>query len=192
MNLLHRWYCRSDRWKHTLENDILPWSLHGVELGEDLLEIGPGPGLTTDWLRHRYRSITCLEIDSRLARSLQNRMFGTNVIVHNGSATAMPFRDQTFSAVVSFTMLHHMPSMESQDCVFRETFRVLRPGGMFAGTDSSSSLLMKIVHIGDTMVLVDPDRLMARLQSAGFHSVEVTRGSDRFRFSARRPTTHER
>src|SRR6516165_7436715 len=51
MNRLHRWYCRSSRWKRTLDNNILPWALSGIQLGEQVLEVGPGPGLTTDWLR---------------------------------------------------------------------------------------------------------------------------------------------
>lgn len=188
MNLLHRWYCRSNHWRRTVGADILPWSLSGVELGEDLLEIGPGPGFTTDWLRHRYRSLACLEVDPSLARDLQRRMLGTNVTVHSGSGTEMPFGDRTFSGVVSFTMLHHVPSVELQDRLFHEAFRVLRPGGVFAGVDSVLSVHMKIFHIGDTMVLVDPDELPLRLQSAGFEFVEVDSATDRFRFHAQRPS----
>ena len=51
MNRLHRWYCQSNHWRHRLGTEILPWSLKGVDLGGEVLELGPGPGLTTDWLR---------------------------------------------------------------------------------------------------------------------------------------------
>ena len=43
MNLLHRWYCGSSRWAALVEGSLLPWALEGVELGADLLELGPGP-----------------------------------------------------------------------------------------------------------------------------------------------------
>jgi len=49
MNRLHRWYCKSGHWKRTVENQILPWALDGIDLGESVLEVGPGPGVTTDW-----------------------------------------------------------------------------------------------------------------------------------------------
>jgi hypothetical protein len=51
MNRLHRWYCRSSHWKKTLENEVLPEVLSGVNLGDEVLELGPGPGLATDWLQ---------------------------------------------------------------------------------------------------------------------------------------------
>jgi hypothetical protein len=51
MNIIHRWLCRSVSWRQNLEQSLLPWALEGIDLGSDVLEIGPGPGLTTDWLR---------------------------------------------------------------------------------------------------------------------------------------------
>jgi len=187
MNHLHRWYCRSELWKRTLETEILPWALQGVELGEHVLEIGPGPGLTTDWLETRCRHLTCLEIDPDLARSLKQRKASRGRQVHCGDATVMPYPDGSFSAVVLFTVLHHVPSPEKQNRLFTEAYRVSKPGGVFAGVDSLPSMLMKLFHIGDTMVPVDPGALPARLESAGFCNVTTEIGAGRFRFTARRP-----
>ena len=106
--------------------------------------------------------------------------------VQCGDATAMPYGDRTFSGAVAFTMLHHVPSQELQDRVFAEVYRVLRPGGIFAGTDSTHSFLMRIFHIRDTLVLVDPKTLPARLEAAGFEEIKIEEGDGRFRFSARR------
>ena len=100
----------------------------------------------------------------------------------------MPYRDRTFSSAVSFTMLHHVPSAVLQDRLFSEVYRVLRPGGVFAGTDSMRSLLMRIFHVRDTMVLVDPATLNARLGAIGFKDVKVETGAGRFRFFAQRPS----
>ena len=187
MNRLHRWYCRSRPWKRKLENEVLPWSLDGIDLGDEVLELGPGPGLTTDWLRLRYIGVNCIEVDEELARSLGRRTANANVRVQCADATAMPYRDSTFSGAVAFTMLHHVPSPALQDRLFAEVYRVLRPGGVFAGTDSVQSWLMRMFHICDTMVLVDPARLRIRLELTGFKDVKVEDGAGRFRFFARRP-----
>ena len=187
MNLLHKWYCRSDSWKKKLESEVLPWSLNELDLGDDVLEIGPGPGLTTDWLRQRYRHLTCLEVDPSLAFSLKKRTAGTDIDVHLGDATAMPFPDEAFSSVVSFTMLHHVPSAGLQNQLFAEVYRVLKPGGVFAGADNVWSLRMEFFHCRDTMVLVDPAELPLRLESVSFSWVRVETWAGRFRFSARRP-----
>jgi SAM-dependent methyltransferase len=143
--------------------------------------------MTTDWLRNRVKSMECLENDPALANSLRHRLLNTNVHVQHGDATAMPYSDGSFSAVVSFTVLHHVPSFILQNQVFAEAHRVLRPGGIFAGVDSLPSLLMRIIHLGDTMILVDPATLDGRLRTAGFSSIRIELGARRFRFSARRP-----
>ncbi len=186
MNRWHRWICRSGFWKKSLQNELLPWALKDVDLGQNLLEVGPGPGLTTDFLRTRFDRITALEVEPALADLLKRRMSGTNVTVIQGDASAMPFDDATFSGAVAFTMLHHVPSPTLQDRLLREVYRVLRPGGMFAGTDSVWSPALWLIHIGDTLVPVDPRRFKSRLESAGFTDVQIELERKRFRFSSRR------
>jgi SAM-dependent methyltransferase len=186
MNRLHRWLCRSDRWRSTVAQR-LPWAIGDTGLGANVLEIGPGPGLTTDLLRTSVPRLTALEIDPALATSLNARLKGSNVQVIEGDATGMPFGESEFSGAVSFTMLHHVPSRELQDEVLCEVFRVLRPGGFFVGSDSLQSWFMRIIHIGDTLVPVNPDTFGGRLESAGFEVLEVQKNSQAFRFRARRP-----
>ncbi|MEO6399130.1 MAG: class I SAM-dependent methyltransferase [Tepidiformaceae bacterium] len=161
--------------------------LNDVLLGDDVLEIGPGPGLTTDILRERVPKLTALEYGSRLADRLRGRLAGTNVTVITGDATEMTFETNRFSAVASFTMLHHVPSQDAQDALLREAFRVLRPGGLFLGSDSRSSLIFRVAHLFDTMVLVDPDQFGGRLERTGFGEIRVDCRRSVFRFSARKP-----
>jgi SAM-dependent methyltransferase len=156
-------------------------------LGGEVLELGPGPGLTTDWLRPQCRHITCRELDPNLARSLRERIADSNVKVQVGDATAMPFHDRTFSVVLSFTMLHHIHSLALQDRLFCEAFRVLKPGGTFAGSDSVWSVWMQIFHLTDTMVTLDPVRLPGRLEGAGFRNVGTETSGGKVRFWAKRP-----
>jgi ubiquinone/menaquinone biosynthesis C-methylase UbiE len=58
----------------------------------------------------------------------------TNVEVIEADATRMTFPDGLFSAILSFTMLHHVSSLTLQDHMLAEAWRMLRRGGVFAGT----------------------------------------------------------
>ena len=189
MNLIHRCLCRSASWRKVLEKFVVPWTLTDVQLGNEVLELGPGHGLTTDLLGSRLPRITALEIDRALARSLAARLRGSNVTVIQGDATAMPLDGAQFSGAVCLHMLHHVHSVELQNRLFREVWRVLRPDAFFVGVDSLGleSLPMRLIHIGDTLVPVNPDTLGARLEAAGFQDIVVETNPYAFRFRARRP-----
>jgi SAM-dependent methyltransferase len=153
-------------------------------LGDDVLEVGPGPGATTDLLRARTERLTALEVDGPAAAALRKRLNDSRVRVVHGDGAAMPFADGSFTGVVSLTMLHHVPTAALQDRLLAEARRVLRPGGVFAGFDGVGSFLFRLIHLGDTYTPVDPDALGRRLQAAGFEGVAVERGRARFRFRA--------
>src|SRR5271169_4653044 len=131
MNRTHLEYLASAEWADRLQTDLLPWLESTIELGDDVLEIGPGPGLTTDLLRHRVAAVTAVEIDADLAADLNVRLAGTNVEVLCGDGTELPLPDDRFSAATCFAMLHHMSSQAAQDQLFGELHRVLRSGGTF-------------------------------------------------------------
>jgi SAM-dependent methyltransferase len=166
----------------------LPRMLDGADLGDDVLEIGPGPGVTTDILQTRVAHLTAVEIDHKLAEALRRRFEGTNVKVIEGDATALELPDGTFSSALSFTMLHHVPSPELQDKLLREAFRVLRSGGFFLGSDSTPSLRWNIYHLFDTRVPIDPEGFGSRLERAGFVEARVNRFPGGFAFRARKPS----
>jgi SAM-dependent methyltransferase len=186
MNLAHRWLCSSSTWKRTVEQFIVPWVLDGVELGSESLEIGPGFGATTEVLRTRTGHLTCVEIDRRLAENLRGRQHHSNVNVVCQDATKMDFADESFDSAVCFTMLHHVPSVSLQDRLLGEVARVLRPGGIFAGTDSLDGKWFRALHIFDTLVVVPPESFADRLRSAGFTGVTVETNPYAFRFQARK------
>jgi len=186
VNRLHHWLCRSDRWRKTIEQRV-PWVLSDAKLGQDVLEVGPGPGITTDLVRITASRLTAIELDPKLADSLRARLRGSNVEVVTGDATSMPFSDGEFSGGVSFTMLHHVPSPQLQDKLLREVWRVLQPGGFFVGSDSMQSLFMRLIHIGDMLVPINPDKFGVRLEAAGFAVLEIKKCAGVFRFQARKP-----
>jgi SAM-dependent methyltransferase len=187
VNRVHNLICSSGWWAGRVEDELLPWGLKGVELGDDALEVGPGFGATTKLLARQPGRLTALELEPDSCKKLRSKL-GDSVEVVQGDATQMPFEDARFSGAACFTMLHHVPSAELQDRLFAEVFRVLRPGAVFAGTDSiGTGPIFKLIHIGDTLVPVDPDSLPARLESAGFTEPRVKIGGRSFKFAARKP-----
>ena len=129
--------------------------------------------------------MTLLEIDPWSVRALEEK-FGSEdgVEVVEGDATRMPFEDGRFSSAICLTMFHHVPSAELQDVLLAEAHRVLRPGGLFVGSDSTASWRFTLYHLGDTCVPVDPDRFGARLQRAGFTQPRISKAKGSFRFRA--------
>jgi ubiquinone/menaquinone biosynthesis C-methylase UbiE len=188
MNRLHNVICSSGRWARSVERELLPWALDGVSLGDDVLEFGPGFGATTRVLARRCKKVTVLELDDRYCRRLRTQL-GDKVAVTQGDATRMPFEDQRFSAVLCFTMLHHIPSRELQDRALAEAARVLRPGGRFAGSDSiGGGAVFRAIHIGDTLNLVDPNTFAKRITDAGFVRPRIDTSKRSLRWHAVKPS----
>jgi 16S rRNA A1518/A1519 N6-dimethyltransferase RsmA/KsgA/DIM1 with predicted DNA glycosylase/AP lyase activity len=102
---MHRRLCSSAKWADTVAQR-LPLVLDRAALGDDVLEIGPGYGATTRVLAERIPRLTALEVDGHSAARLSRR--GVRIV--HGSGAEMPLRDNGFSGVVCFTMLHHVPS----------------------------------------------------------------------------------
>jgi SAM-dependent methyltransferase len=183
----------SPEWAAHIQDEVLPQATAGVELGADLLELGPGPGAATDWLRRRVARLVAVEQEEEAAARLADRFAGTNVEVVRGDAAALGYPwlgypgpgypDASFDTVATCTMLHHVPTRALQDRVLAEAFRVLRPGGTFLGSDSLPSDDLHRFHEGDTYNPVEPAAFLTRLQTAGFTSITL-RVADNLIFTA--------
>jgi ubiquinone/menaquinone biosynthesis C-methylase UbiE len=189
MNAQHLKFCASAEWAEVVEHVLLPWVVDGRRLGDQVLEVGAGPGLVTDALRHRVPRLVAVELDQQLAAALARRLSGSGVQVVQADAAALPFHSRRFSAVACLTMLHHVPNTAMQDRMLGEFCRVLRPGGILVGTDGMDTPRRREVHVGDVFLPMHPDQLPARLRTAGLTDpeVEVDAGGDRFRFVATSP-----
>ena len=187
MNENHAKLCPSREWAAYIQTELLPSLVAAVDLGVELLEVGPGPGAATEWLRHKVPRLWALEVDEEAAHKLAAKHAGNNVEVVTGDATEMTFADASFDSVCSFTMLHHVPTVALQDKVLREVFRVLRPGGVLIGTDSLASDELHRFHDGHTYNPLEPSSFLVRLQTVGFR--KITLGVDEvLKFVAHKPT----
>ena len=112
-------------------------ALSGVPEGfaGKLLEVPVGTGVLTMPV---YRDlpgadITCLDYSPDMmgaARARAERMGIKNVRFVQGDVGALPFEDGRFDAVLSLNGFHAFPDKEA---AYRETYRVLKPGGTFCG-----------------------------------------------------------
>jgi SAM-dependent methyltransferase len=186
MNRNHQQLCSSPEWATHLQTSVLPALTSGVELGERLLEFGPGPGAATAWLHPRVAHLSAVEVDPNAADALATRFAHDNVEVIVGDCAQTPFADGTFDSVASLTMLHHLPTAQAQHQVLAEAFRVLRPGGVLLGSDSIASHELHIFHDGDTYNPIDPTRLLLELQTLSFVRISLVIG-DELRFTAHKP-----
>lgn len=117
--------------------DYLERALSGVPEGfaGRLLEVPVGTGvLTMPVYRELPRAdVTCLDYSEAMMASAQAKAKAaglSNVRFLQGDVGALPFEDEAFDIVLSLNGFHAFPDKEA---AYRETFRVLKPGGTFCG-----------------------------------------------------------
>jgi SAM-dependent methyltransferase len=91
---------------------------------QTVLEIGPGAGLVTDWLRRSGLEVTTLDIDPAV---------GANVA---GSVVEAPFPDDAFDVVLCAEVLEHLPWPDAERAL-AEIARVMRKGAVVSVPDDT-------------------------------------------------------
>ena len=185
MNSNHAKLMPSREWFGHIQDEVLPQATAGVSLGADVLELGPGWGAATEWLQPRVSRLIAVEHEQEAVTRLAEKYAGRNVSVVVGDAAALEYPDASFDTVATFTMLHHVPTRALQDQVLAEAFRVLRPGGVFLGSDSLASDGLHRFHEGDTYNPVEPAAFLTRLQTTGFAAISLHVGHNLI-FTARK------
>src|SRR6478735_4270421 len=67
MNTDHAELCASPEWAAHLHDEVLPLAVARADLGKELLEVGPGPGAATEWLRTKVDRLVAVEIEAEAA-----------------------------------------------------------------------------------------------------------------------------
>ncbi|MGB7434271.1 MAG: class I SAM-dependent methyltransferase [Candidatus Acidiferrum sp.] len=187
MNAAEHFICSSALWRYFTGQRLLPWLVSGVRLGDHALEIGAGYGAATMHLRERVQRVTAVEYDHNSSVKLRTRSNSVGVAVVRGTATHLPFACESFSSAVAILVLHHLESAKSQDQMFVEVFRVLRPGGVFVAFEIPDSWVHRVGHIRSMFTPIAPASLLPRLSGTGFSRVAVDVHMSGFRIIALRP-----
>ena len=118
-------------------DDYLARALSGIpeNFSGRLLEVPVGTGILTMPVYQTLpqAEITCLDYSPDMmaqAREKAERLGLKNVAFAQGDVGALPYEDGSFDIVLSLNGFHAFPDKEA---AYRETFRVLKPGGTFCG-----------------------------------------------------------
>lgn len=130
--------CRAVWGMNKEENDAyLEKALSGIpaDFVGRLLEVPVGTGVLTMPLYQTLSDadITCLDDSPDMMAQAQQKAMRLglhNVRFQQGDVGALPFEESSFDVVLSLNGFHAFPDKEA---AYRETDRVLRPGGVFCG-----------------------------------------------------------
>ncbi len=101
--------------------------------GKSVLEIGSGSGIDSVEMAQKGCYVTAIDFTDNgvaLTNSLMREAGLMFAEVRKADATKLPFPDESFQAVYSFGVIHHIPEVRK---VLREVQRVLKPHGTFFG-----------------------------------------------------------
>ncbi len=107
---------------HDLVDDLEIDFVKRFANGGDVLEVGCGTGLLLHRIQAFARSAKGVDLSPGMLALAQER--GLDVV--EGSATKLPFPDQSFDLACSFKVLAHVREIET---ALAEMTRVVRPGG---------------------------------------------------------------
>lgn len=141
----------------------------GLSPAARVLELGCGPGFVTERLLELLPegSVTAVDLDPEMVALARARLREhERVEVAEASATALPFADGSFDAVVARLVLEHVPD---RDAALRELRRILRTGGR-----------LFVIEIDDGWpMLLDPEPSFAAELEAAVAAMIKGRGADR-------------
>ena len=120
-------------WSGTDDNEIARKVLSYIpdDFSGELLDVPVGTAVFTarKWTSLKNARITCLDYSADMLAQAQRRFEGqAHIRCLQGDVGSLPMADETIDAVVSMNGFHAFPDKQK---AFRETWRVLKPGGDF-------------------------------------------------------------
>jgi SAM-dependent methyltransferase len=154
-----------------------------LEPGQTVLDLGSGGGIDVLLSARRVGptgkayGLDMTDEMLALARENQRKAGATNVEFLRGTIEAIPLPDNSVDVIISNCVIN---LSSDKDAVFREAFRVLKPGGRFAVSDvvvrgEVPADIRRNIELwaGCIAGALEETDYAARLQAAGFADVDV-------------------
>ncbi|MEI7895988.1 MAG: class I SAM-dependent methyltransferase [bacterium] len=111
-----------------------------ISKNSSVLEMGCGEGYGTSLMSEHVEKITGLDVDANAVDHAQNKYGSSNCTFTLYDGRKIPFRDNTFDAVISFQVIEHV---EDDANFVAEIFRILKNNGIFIVTTPNRTLRLK-------------------------------------------------
>ena len=160
-----------------------PLALAQIKEGDVVLDLGSGGGLDCFLAAQRVGAtgrVIGLDMNQdmlALARKNAEKMGAANVEFREGEMESMPLPDASVDLIISNCVINLSPD---KDSVFREAFRVLRPGGTFCVSDIvvEGEMPEEVRNNLDEWVncaagALERGEFIAKLEAAGFRGAEI-------------------
>lgn len=161
----------------------LPTSYAGIRKGDTVIDLGSGAGNDCFVARHecgeegKVIGIDFTEAMVDKARANADKLGFNNVEFRLGDIEKIPVADNRADVIVSNCVLNLVPDKAA---VFREMFRVLKPGGHFSISDivingelPDSWRGVAELYAGCVSGAIQKDRYIARAGEAGFTDLRI-------------------
>ena len=120
---------RADRKVYAFMYERIPTVIHGKEV----LEIATGPGLLAKHVAGAAKRMIATDYSDGMIREAKKGEIPANLRFEAADATALPYADDSFDAILIANALHVMPEPEK---ALREIDRALRLGGILIAPNS--------------------------------------------------------
>ena len=160
-----------------------PVAIASLKEGETVLDLGSGPGLdcflAAEKVGENGKVIGVDMTHEMLEKARANAVKGnySNVEFRLGEIEHLPVADNSVDVVISNCVINLSPDKES---VFKETFRVLKPGGRIMVSDVVLSKELPDflknsdeAYIGCISGALLKDEYLETIENAGFNKVEI-------------------
>ena len=127
-----------DQLERALVRELLPAQ------GASVIDIGAGFGRLATEYKDRFKKVVLLDYAQHLLEQARARYHeDPHVEYIQSSCYTTPFLDNTFECAMSFRLMHHI---EDAQTFFLETYRILKPDGIFIVEFANKKNFLEIVR----------------------------------------------